>query len=189
MPDGRNPPTTVAFLLIREFPMLSVVSGVEPLRGANRLLAKRCYDWRFYSDDGAPVTASNGMTVNVSGGLAGIAANLDGIDYLFVTAGLDADPPNRARLHAVLHQCARSRMVIGSLSSGTFILARAGLLDGYRCTIHWEFRPAFVEAFPELDCSPGLYVIDRDRWTGSGGVACMDMMLQLIERDHGPALS
>ena len=189
MPDGRNPPTTVAFLLIREFPMLSVVSGVEPLRGANRLLAKRCYDWRFYSDDGAPVTASNGMTVNVSGGLAGIAANLDGIDYLFVTAGLDADPPHRARPHAVLHQCARSRTVVGSLSSGSFILARAGLLGGYRCTIHWELRPAFVETFPDLDCSPGLYVIDRDRWTSSGGIACMDMMLQLVERDHGPALS
>ncbi len=75
-----------------------------------------------------------------------------------------------------------------SLSSGSFILARAGLLDGYRCTIHWEFQPAFIEAFPDLDCSPGLYVIDRDRWTGSGGIAGMDMMLQLIERDHGPAL-
>jgi transcriptional regulator GlxA family with amidase domain len=80
-------------------------------------------------------------------------------------------------------------MVIGSLSAGSFILARAGLLDGYRCTIHWELQPAFIEAFPDLDCSPGLYVIDRDRWTGSGGVASMDMMLQLVERDHGPTLS
>jgi len=189
MPDGRNTPTTVAFLLIREFPMLSVVSGVEPLRAANRLLAKESYRWRFYSDDGAPITASNGMTVNVSGGLAQITANVDEIDYLFVTAGLDANPPNRARLHAALHHCSRSRMVIGSLSAGTFILARAGLLTDYRCTIHWEVRPALVEAFPDLDCSPGLYVIDRDRWTCSGGVASMDMMLQLIERDHGPSLS
>jgi len=189
MPDGPDTPTTVAFLLIREFPMLSVVSGVEPLRAANRLLGKECYRWRFYSDDGAPITASNGMTVNVSGGLAEISAKLDEIDYLFVTAGLDADPPNRGRLHAALHKCARSRMVIGSLSAGTFILARAGLLTGYRCTIHWEVRPALVEAFPDLDCSHGLYVIDRDRWTGSGGVASMDMMLQLVERDHGPVLS
>jgi len=189
MPDARKTPTTVAFLLIREFSMLSVVSGVEPLRAANRLLAKQSYEWRFYSADGAPITASNGMTVNVSGGLAEIAANVDEIDYLFVCAGLDADPPNRARLHAALHKCARSRMVIGSLSAGTFILARAGLLDGYRCTIHWEFRPAFIETFPDLDCSPGLYVIDRDRWSGSGGVASLDMMLQLVERDHGASLS
>jgi transcriptional regulator GlxA family with amidase domain len=80
-------------------------------------------------------------------------------------------------------------MIIGSLSSGTLILARAGLLDGYRCTVHWEFQPAFDEEFPDLDCSPGVYVIDRNRWTGAGGVACVDMMLYLIERDHGPALS
>ena len=55
--------------------------------------------------------------------------------------------------------------------------------------MHWEFQPAFEEEFPDIESSPGLYVIDRDRWTGSGGVAGLDMMLYLIEQDHGPALS
>lgn len=182
-------PTTVAFLLIREFAMLSVVSAVEPLRAANRLLGRPTYAWRFYSADGEAIPASNGMIVNVSGGLGDITAQAGGIDYLFVCAGLDHDPPGRQRLHAALHQCARAGLVLGSLSSGSFILARAGLLRGYRATIHWEIRPAFEEAFPDLDCSPGLYVVDRDRWTGSGGIAGMDMMLELIGRDHGPALS
>jgi transcriptional regulator GlxA family with amidase domain len=189
MPDDRKPPTTVAFLLIRDFSMMSVVSGVEPLRAANRMLGAGFYEWQFFSDDGQPIAASNGMIVNVTGGLSDIADAADNIDFLFVCAGLDADPPNRAKLHAALHQCARSRMILGSLSSGTFILARAGLLNGYRCTIHWEFQPAFEEAFPEIESSPGLYVIDRNRWTGSGGIAGTDMMLHLIERDHGPALS
>ncbi len=189
MPDSRKTPTTVAFLLIREFSMFTLVCGVEPLRGANSLTGRRIYDWRFYSDDGAPISASNGMIVNVAGGASDIANDLDSIDFLFVCAGLDADPPNRARLHSALHKCSRSKMIIGSLSSGTLILARAGLLDGYRCTVHWEFQPAFDEEFPDLDCSPGVYVIDRNRWTGAGGVACMDMMLYLIERDHGPTLS
>lgn len=192
MPDPAPPiakPTVVGFLLVREFSMMSVVSAVEPLRAANRLSGRQSYAWRFYSDDGAPIAASNGMIVNVSGGLAEIAESRDPVDILFVCAGLDADPPNRQRLHAALHKCARTRMVLGSLSSGAFILARAGLLDGYRCTVHWEFRPAFEEEFPELECSPGLYVIDRDRWTGSGGIAGMDMMLHLIERDHGPTMS
>ncbi len=182
-------PTAVAFLLIREFSMLSVVSAVEPLRAANRLLGREAYAWRFYSADGEAIPASNAMTVNVAGGLGDITAEAAEIDYLFVCAGLDHDPPGRQRLHAALHGCARSGLVLGSLSSGTFILARAGLLEGYRATIHWEFQPAFAETFPELDCSPGLYVIDRDRWTGSGGIAGMDMMLELIGRDHGPALS
>lgn len=182
-------PTAVAFLLVREFSMLSVVSAVEPLRAANRLLGRNSYAWRFYSSDGAAIAASNGMAVNVSGGLADIVREAGAIDYLFLCAGLDHDPPGRARLHAALHRCARAGLVLGSLSAGAFILARAGLLEGYRCTIHWEFQPAFEEAFPEIECSPGLFVIDRDRWTGSGGVASMDMMLELIGRDHGAALS
>jgi transcriptional regulator GlxA family with amidase domain len=189
MPADSRTLTTVAFLLVREFSMMSVVSAVEPLRAANRLGGHPSYDWRFYSESGEPIAASNGMIVNVTGGLNELAAHLDQIDYLFVCAGTDADPPNRARLHATLHQCARSKMILGSLSSGTFILARAGLLKGYHFTVHWEFQPAFEEEFPELSCAPGLYVIDRDRWTGSGGVAGMDMMLCLIEQDHGPALS
>jgi transcriptional regulator GlxA family with amidase domain len=187
-PDSSRP-TTLAFLLIREFSMLSVVSAVEPLRAANRLLGREAYAWRFYSADGQPIPASNGMAVNVAGGLAEIVAEAPRLDYLFVCAGLDHDPPGRQRLHAALHQCARAGLVLGALSAGAFILARAGLLRGYRCTIHWEFQPAFEEAFPELDVSSGLYVVDRDRWTGSGGVAGMDMMLELIGRDHGAALS
>ncbi|MCH8951700.1 MAG: helix-turn-helix domain-containing protein [Proteobacteria bacterium] len=59
--------------------------------------------------------------------------------------------------------------------------------ESFKAGLAWWRR--FVETFPDLDCSPGLYVIDRDRWTSSGGIACMDMMLQLVERDHGPALS
>lgn len=178
-------PTQVTFLLIDAFSMLSVASALEPLRGANRLLSRSAYEWKLISHDRAPVKASNGMTVSVTGSLA----DLGRPDFLFVCAGLDADPPYRARLNAGLRRAARNGAILGSLSAGTLILARAGLLDGYRSTIHWEFQPAFVEEFPDLTTSPGLYVIDRDRWTGSGGITGMDMMLYLIERDHGEVLS
>jgi transcriptional regulator GlxA family with amidase domain len=178
-------PTTVMFLLIEQFSMLSVVSALEPLRGANRLLGREVYRWQLISHDGAPVVASNGMTVTADAGLGDVA----GADFLFVCAGLDADPPYRARLNAGLSRAAREGMVLGSLSAGTIILARAGVLTGYRSTVHWEFQPAFQEEFPDLETSPGLFVIDRDRWTGSGGITGMDMMLHLIERDHGPDLS
>ncbi len=181
--------TSIAFLLLREFSMISVVSALEPLRQANRLLGREHYEWMLISEDGAPVDASNGMTIAADGSLAELVAALPRTDFLFVCAGLDHDPPNRARIHAALTQAARHRVILGSLSAGTFILARAGLLEGYRSTVHWEFQPAFEEEFPELDCSPGLYAIDRDRWTGSGGITGLDMMLQLIERDHGAAMS
>lgn len=177
--------TTVTFLLIEAFSMLSVASAIEPLRGANRLLGRQDYHWRLISHDGAPVTSSNGMTVTVEGAVSQPVET----DFLFVCAGLEADPPYRSRLNAALHRLSRQGIVLGSLSAGTLILARAGLLDGYASTIHWEFQPAFAEEFPDLETSPGLYVIDRNRWTGSGGITGMDMMLNLIERDHGPSLS
>jgi len=184
-----EPATTIAFLLVRAFSMISLVSALEPLRGANRMLGRTFYAWRIYSDDGVPIEASNGIITSVDGSFSDLARTLDRTDFLFVVAGLDVDPPGRARINAVLAQAARAGLTLGSLSAGTFILARAGLLDGYRCTVHWEFQPAFEEAFPELDCSSGLYVIDRNRWTGSGGITGLDMMLQLVERDHGPAIS
>ncbi|MFK7942687.1 MAG: GlxA family transcriptional regulator [Paracoccaceae bacterium] len=178
-------PTVVSFLLIEQFSMLSVASAIEPLRQANRLLGRDAYRWRLISHDGAAVPASNAMTVAVDGTLGDDART----DFLFVCAGLDVNPPYRNRLNAGLGRAARGDVVLGSLSAGTFILARAGLLNGYRSTIHWEFQPAFQEEFPDLETSPGLYVIDRDRWTGSGGITGMDMMLGLIERDHGSGLS
>jgi len=182
-------PTTIAFLVVRQFSLISLVSALEPLRGANCALGREAYAWKLYSPDGAPIAASNGIVVSVDGELDDLAAALPATDILFVVAGLDPDPPGRAHLHAVLSRAARAGVVLGSLSSGTFILARAGLLDGYRCTVHWEFQPAFEEAFPEIECSSGLYVVDRDRWTGSGGITGLDLMLGLVERDHGPELS
>jgi len=78
---------------------------------------------------------------------------------------------------------------IGGVSGAPYILARAGLLDGYRCTIHWEHRPAFIEAFPNLLVQHGLYVVDRNRLTCAGGTAGLDLAIELIATDHGPALA
>ncbi|MGF1503158.1 MAG: GlxA family transcriptional regulator [Paracoccaceae bacterium] len=189
--------TRIGFLLLPDFGLLSIATALEPLRSANRLLGRAHYGWRVYGDlpagaeaTEAPgsVTASNGLAIAVDGSLRDLAEELPGLDFLFVVAGLRTDPPRRARLNAVLAQAARSGIVLGSLSAGTFVLARAGLLDGYRCTVHWEFQAAFEEEFPEHELTDGLYVIDRDRWTGSGGVTGLDMMLQLIARDHGESL-
>ncbi|NIA27945.1 MAG: helix-turn-helix domain-containing protein [Desulfobulbaceae bacterium] len=75
------------------------------------------------------------------------------------------------------------------MSSGSYLLARAGLLDGYRCTVHWENIEGFVERFPALDMTDALFVIDRDRFTCSGGAASLDLMLAFVEADHGRELA
>lgn len=185
MQSDQQRPTTVCFLLISNFSMLSVTAAIEPLRVANRLSGKPFYRWLFLSHDGGPVTASNDISVTVDGSLA----DPPPADYLFVCAGLDVDPPYRARLNTALNVYRRRGTRLGSISAGTFILARAGLLEDVSCTVHWEFRPAFEQEFPFIDCSSQLFVIDKNVYTVAGGLAGLDLMLHLISVDHGPTLS
>jgi len=182
---GMTPPRAFGFALIDAFSMMSVCSAIEPLRAANRLLGRDVYRWSLLSADGAPVRASNGMQLGVDGSLASPA----GFDLLFVCAGLNVDARPQRVFAGALRRTLRRGGAIGAISAGAFVLARAGLLDGHRCTIHWEYRPAFVERWPEIDCTHALFEIDRQRYTCAGGVASMDLMLSLMARDQGPGLS
>ncbi len=98
---------------------------------------------------------------------------------------MECDPDYRATLNGTMKRIAWNSTIFGSLCTGAYMLARAGFLDGYRFTLHWENQPAFEEEFPDLEVSSNLYVMDRDRWTGSGGLSSMDMALNIIASDHG----
>jgi transcriptional regulator GlxA family with amidase domain len=180
-----RPPRSFAFALIDAFSMMSVCSAIEPLRAANRLLGREVYRWTLLSADGRPVRASNGMLVGVDGPLAAPTE----AELVFVCAGLHANARPQQAFAVALRRTLRRGGAIGAISAGAFVLARAGLLDGHRCTIHWEYRPAFVERHPQIACTHALFEIDRQRYTCAGGVASMDLMLSLIARDQGPGLA
>lgn len=172
---------TVVFLLMPGLSMMSLTSAIEPLRSLNRHVGADAYEWRLASLDGAPVAASNGIPLPT----LMLDQALEGASALFICGGLRIQEPDERNYLPALRRVARSRIVLGSLSTGSFLLARAGLLDGYRCTIHWENLPAFQEAFPDLDCSAAIFEIDRERMTCSGGTAALDMMLKLISDRFG----
>jgi transcriptional regulator GlxA family with amidase domain len=178
-------PQVFVFLLVPGLSMMSLASAIEPLRSLNRLVGREAYRWRLASPDGAPVEASNGIAVPTVPAEEALAD----ADYLFACGGLRISPADQRRTGAILRRAVRRRIPVGSLSTGTYLLARAGLLDGYRCTIHWESRPAFEEAFPHLACTIKIDEIDRDRLTCSGGTAAMDLMLHLIADRHGADLA
>lgn len=177
-------PIDIAFLLIEQFSAMSVTTAVETLRAANRLLGYQAYRWSFVSHDGGSIISSAGPRFEVEHNLGEELRP----DFLFVCASNVHDPPYRQKLHARLRQLDRAGVKLGSVSIGTFILARAGLLEGRRCTVHWEYEPAFREEFPEINLVPALYVIDDARYTGSGGIASMDLFLRLIEETQGEEL-
>ena len=80
-------------------------------------------------------------------------------------------------------------MPLGAICTGAYLLARADVLGGYRCTIHWENLASLREEYPDINVTSELFEIDRDRYTCSGGVAPLDMMLNLIEAEHGSTLA
>jgi transcriptional regulator GlxA family with amidase domain len=174
-------PRHVAFLLVPRFAMMGFTAAIEPLRAANRLSGHVLYVWRLYSVDGAPVRASNGIPVLADRGLGPTTWP----DTVLVCAGLDVESFDDRRAIAWLQRQARRNVAVGAISTGTFILARAGLLDDYRCTIHWENIASLREAFPHLEVTGSVYEIDGSRFTCSGGTAALDMTLSIIGADHG----
>ncbi len=171
--------------LLPGFSWMTFASLVEPMRQVNRLTGQRVYDWRLYSMDGAEVVSSSGVRIVVDSALED-----DGdLDYLFVCAGVEQDSGDDQRLFSWLRKMAQRQLTLGAISTAPLLLGRAGLLKGYRCTLHWESFHSFHEAFPDIELTGGLYEIDRDRITCSGATACLDLMLELIRRDLGGALA
>jgi AraC family transcriptional regulator, glycine betaine-responsive activator len=84
-----------------------------------------------------------------------------------------------------LRRLAERRVPLGALCTGGYALAKAGLLDKYKATIHWENLTALREEFPRILLSNQLFTIDRDRFTCSGGIAPLDLMLHLVKTTLG----
>jgi AraC family transcriptional regulator, glycine betaine-responsive activator len=181
----RELPQPMALILVPEFTMMAVTSVIEPLRLANRQAERELYRWSVHSIDAKPIAASNGMLAMAEGGLD----DIDGRDLVIVCGGLDIQRNSDKRLINWLRKAARRGMELGAVCTGAHVLAEAGVLDGYSCTIHWENLPGFSEEFPEIDVTGSLFEIDRDRFTSAGGTSPLDMMLALISSQHGPELA
>jgi AraC family transcriptional regulator, glycine betaine-responsive activator len=181
MRSGSTGISRYAFLTLPNYSLIAVSNAVEPLRMANRLAQEAAFEWSILSLDGEPVTASNGLRLAPTGALEQIGR----VDILFVCGGIDVRAAVSPRLSTALRRLAEHGTPLGGLCTGGYALARAGLLDHYRATIHWENLSALREEFPRVLINDQLYTIDRDRYTCSGGVAPLDLMLHLIEEKLG----
>jgi transcriptional regulator GlxA family with amidase domain len=183
---------TIGFLLVPNFSMIAFTMALEPLRIANRMAAREHYRWLVLSKDGGPVRASNDVLVNVDAALADISrsdAAARSLDIVLACSGLGVERYHDDQVFAWLRRQERLGTTVGALCTGAYVLARAGLLKGYRCAIHWENLPGFVEDFPDIPVTADLYEIDRKRFTCSGGTASLDLMLHKIALSHGNDLA
>ncbi len=177
-------PRRIGLLLVDGFALMSFASAMEPLRAANVIAGRELYAWRHIAV-GEVALASSGLRLAPD---HRVCDAVD-LDMLLVVAGGNRAEFRDTRTLRSLRRLARSGTRIGGVSGGPFVLARAGLLDGYRCTTHWEHVPAFQETFPQLEMRRRLYEVDRDRLTCARGVAALNMMHALISQDHGRALA
>ena len=172
------------FLLMPGFSAIGFISAIEPLRVANRFRGE-LYRWHVLSADGGAVLASNGMSVNADGGLEPLKKGAT----LLVVAGFEPLEFATPALEHWLRRLDHDGVTLGAIDTGSFVLAQAGLLDGYRLTMHWEAIDAFKESYPALAVTQELFEIDRRRITCAGGTASIDLMLDLISQAHGPELA
>lgn len=173
------------FLLLPRFSMIAFASAIEPLRLANRHSGREIYSWAIQSVDGGPVRCSNGTWINTDGPLSDLPRD----SMAIVVSGIDVHLTATKPVLTWLRKQARQGVALGALCTGTYVLARAGLLDDRVCTIHWENFDAFQEEFPEIDVSKRLFEVDGNRYTCAGGAAASDMMLALIAQDGGTELA
>ncbi len=178
-------PIRLNFLLLPNFSMMALSAMLDPLRMANWLSGKTLYDWVLLSMDGEPVQAVNRVTVSVDRSIGGAPP----CDMIMVCASYEHLGLDTKDLSAWLRRMARFGTTLGAQDNGTYLLARAGVLDGYRATAHWEMLERYTELFPEVEFTQDLFVIDRDRVTAAGGTSGLDLMLTAIRQQHGKELA
>ncbi len=183
--DYDGPAKEIYFLLLPKLTMLAFSAALEPLRIANQVTNKELYRWFLITEDGNPVSCSNGVEIKPDFALH----NLPRSSRLFVCSGIE---PAESTNPKVLSWIRRQRTFgcnLGGICTGAFALAKVGVLSGKRFTLHWENHPAFIEHFDGLEPSSNLYEIDNELMTCGGGNAATDMMLDMIESDFGNDLA
>jgi transcriptional regulator GlxA family with amidase domain len=178
-------PLTIALFVLPQASILEVASALDPLRNANRQLGHEAYRWRVVTPDGQPAPLTCGIELPSSGPLSAAL----GAEALIVVAGYRLNEVATRPLIRDLRRIAPRFQLVGGIDAAPWVLARAGLLDGHRATVHWEDLEDLAAAHPHVDVVPDRFVIDRNRVTISGAAPAADFMLHLIRARHGAALA
>jgi transcriptional regulator GlxA family with amidase domain len=168
---------------------LDLVGPLEVFAMANRFGDPRGYQLILASERGGAFTCNSGVELAGSTALADLPEDLDTI----LVAGGDEAGLRGAASHGLLlwlRRRARRTRRVGSVCSGAFLLASAGLLDGRRATTHWESCPAMRSFRPAVKLEPdAIFVADPPFYTSAGVTAGIDLCLAMVEADQGPEVA
>jgi transcriptional regulator GlxA family with amidase domain len=176
---------SLTFLVFSGSSIMCVASAIDPLRAANRICGETLFDWKIVSVDGAPPITTSGLPVAVSSRFDASEKT----DVLAIVGGFGTRTQGTAALLSGIRRVARSARAVGGIEAGTWLVARAGLLEGRAATTHWEDMEDFTTAFPEVDVRPDRYVIDGPVFTTGGASPTFDLMLHLVRSRLGMAVA
>jgi len=175
----------VALLVEDDFPLAPLSMVLEALRLANWVENRGVFRHEIVSADGAPRTSSCDMPARIAHAVAACPTP----DVALVCTGQNSSQIADPGILRWLRRCYREGSRVGAISSGAFVLARAGLLEGRTTAVHWESRAALAEAFPDVTVSGDIFVVDGRLITCAGGISTLDMMVALIETIRGRAVA
>ncbi len=181
--DARPATIRIGFVLLEHFSMMAFTGAVDALVTANLLSSDPLYAFRTLSLDGSEARSDLGIDISVSGALYDL--DIGELDLLFVCGGYRTPLLANRQLTEKLQEAGRRGLTLGGLWNGSLLLAWAGLMDGYDCTLHPENRDGLEETCPKVRLSRQPYVIDRDRVSCAGASSALDMMLAVIRQHYG----
>ncbi len=171
-----KPPIRFVFVLLDNFTLLPFASAVDALRLANKMAGRTVFEWTLMGEGGEEARCSAGPSFYLDSDLGEIARD----DTMLLCGGVNVRDGTTPRLISWLRREARKGAIMGALCTGSYALAKSGLLDGKRSTIHWENIDSFTEEFMDVDLTKSVYVMDGKRVTAAGGTSTIDLMLKLI---------
>ncbi|MGC9271170.1 GlxA family transcriptional regulator [Acidiphilium sp.] len=183
-------PLSVGLLLAQDFTLSAFSLFVDTLRLAadesdySRPIHCR---WTVMAETDAPIRSSCGVEILPGSGLTDPAL----FDYVVVVGGiLHNHPRANTTLYAYLHRAAAAGVKLIGICTGSFILCRAGLMEGRRVCVSWLHYQDFRDEFPDhAVIGDRFFEIDGDRITCAGGAGAADLAAALVERHLGSRLA
>ncbi|MEQ9259740.1 MAG: GlxA family transcriptional regulator [Roseovarius sp.] len=181
----KGAPRRFVFVLLENFTLLSFAAAIDCLRIANRMADAELYRWSTTCESGETVSCSAGTRFQVDMPLSELTRD----DTVLICGGTDIQQTATKKMLNWLRREARRGLKVGGLCTASYVMAKAGLLDGKRATIHWENQDSFIEEFDEVTLTKSVYVVDGNRMTTAGGTSSIDLMLNIVADEHGEKLA
>ena len=175
----------ITLLVLPDSSMMSLASALDTMRAANRIAGRDLFDWQIATLNGKTARLTCDLLIEPDVALADDSSG----DVLIVIASFNQQHHAGPAHLKLIKRVARNFSAVGGIEAGSWILARAGLLQDLSATTHWEDLEEFATHFPGVDLKPDRFVIDGKVFTTGGASPTFDFMLYLIRIRYGYPLA